>query len=229
MHAFSPADGFIAVKEGVDEMIKCLANEPSVGLYFMQQHAQASMPNLLSVKEKLAEEVHEVTFHTEDIEDSICVVRSMAEFGLPIADDMIKDINQSLLIMSSSQPKRGLIQNPSWGFQFSRASLSASEPSSLTGPSNGSYLSAMFKSAKQKASSFKWTAQQDIDVPMEEQATNSLMSPVSLEGVIQSEELAESSFSSDTSSVIEDYDKFKSEQELKLQEWLEASGGDTSK
>lgn len=51
--------------------------------------------------------MHEVTFHTEDIEDSICMVRSMAEFGLPIADDMIKDINQSLRIMSSSQPKRG--------------------------------------------------------------------------------------------------------------------------
>lgn len=51
--------------------------------------------------------MHEVTFHTEDIEDSICVVRSMTEFGLPIADDMIKDINHSLHTMSSSQPKRG--------------------------------------------------------------------------------------------------------------------------
>lgn len=51
--------------------------------------------------------MHEVTLHTEDIEDSICVMRSMAECGLPIADDMIKDINRSLLIMSSSRPKRG--------------------------------------------------------------------------------------------------------------------------
>jgi BLOC-1-related complex sub-unit 8 len=31
-------------------MMKYLANEPSVGLYFVQQHVQASMPNLLSVK-----------------------------------------------------------------------------------------------------------------------------------------------------------------------------------
>jgi BLOC-1-related complex sub-unit 8 len=38
------------VKEGIDDMIKYLANEPSAGLYFVQQHAQASMPNLLSVK-----------------------------------------------------------------------------------------------------------------------------------------------------------------------------------
>lgn len=38
------------MKEGVDEMIKYVANEPSVGLYFVQQHAQASMPLLLDVK-----------------------------------------------------------------------------------------------------------------------------------------------------------------------------------
>lgn len=42
--------GVEAVKEGVDDMIKYLANEPSVGLYFVQQHAQASMPYLLDVK-----------------------------------------------------------------------------------------------------------------------------------------------------------------------------------
>ncbi|KAF0900386.1 hypothetical protein E2562_031579 [Oryza meyeriana var. granulata] len=46
----SPADGFLCVKDGVDEMIKYVANEPSVGLYFVQQHAQASIPLLLDVK-----------------------------------------------------------------------------------------------------------------------------------------------------------------------------------
>ena len=34
----------------MDEMIKYVANEPSVGLYFVQQHARASMPLLLDVK-----------------------------------------------------------------------------------------------------------------------------------------------------------------------------------
>jgi hypothetical protein len=38
------------VKDGVDGMIKYVANEPSVGLYFVQQHARASMPILLDVK-----------------------------------------------------------------------------------------------------------------------------------------------------------------------------------
>ncbi|RWW40587.1 hypothetical protein BHE74_00053991 [Ensete ventricosum] len=52
---FSPGDGemhqqsftvdgfFLIVKEGVAEMIKFLANEPSVGLFFVEQHAQTSM------------------------------------------------------------------------------------------------------------------------------------------------------------------------------------------
>ena len=38
------------MKEGVDDMIKFLANEPSVGLFFVQQHAQTSMPYLLNLK-----------------------------------------------------------------------------------------------------------------------------------------------------------------------------------
>jgi hypothetical protein len=87
----------------------------------------------------------------------------------------------------------------------------------------------MFKSAKLRATSFKWTSQQDIAMPMEERVTRSLMSPVGIEGINQSEVLVESSRSSDTSSVLEDYDKFKSEQELKLQEWLNLSGGDNTK
>lgn len=44
------SDGGCAVKDGVDGMIKYVANEPSVGLYFVQQHARASMPLLLDVK-----------------------------------------------------------------------------------------------------------------------------------------------------------------------------------
>jgi hypothetical protein len=55
------------------------------------------------------EKTHEVTLHTEDMEDSICAVRSMSEFGLPLADDMMKDINLSLQIMAKAQPKRGYV------------------------------------------------------------------------------------------------------------------------
>ena len=59
-----------------------------------------------------------MTLHTEDMEDSICAVRSMADFGLPLADDMIKDINRSLQIMSKTQPKRGYRYTNSWELFF---------------------------------------------------------------------------------------------------------------
>ncbi|KAG0476072.1 hypothetical protein HPP92_012913 [Vanilla planifolia] len=115
MFGLSAADGFMNVKEGVDDMIKFLANEPSVGLYFVQKHTHASMPYLLDVRDKIAEKVHEVTLHTEDVEDSIDVVRSMKDFGHFLAEDMISDINKSLLIMSKSQPKKGVNPKPYLG------------------------------------------------------------------------------------------------------------------
>jgi hypothetical protein len=60
-------------------------------------------------QDKVVEKTHEVALHTEDMEDSICAVRSMAEFGVPLADDMIKGISYSLQTMSKAQPKRGYI------------------------------------------------------------------------------------------------------------------------
>ncbi|KAJ0964270.1 hypothetical protein J5N97_029392 [Dioscorea zingiberensis] len=163
MHDFSPVDGFMDVKEGVDEMIKYLANEPSVGLFFVQQHAQTSMPYLLGVKDKVMEKIHEVTLHTEDIEDSIHVLNSMSECGLPIAIDMIQDINRSLRIMSTSQPKKGLIQNPMSGFHTDRSSSNLSADFNYNagsilddGKSGQSYISTFFNSAKQKVAGVKW-------------------------------------------------------------------------
>ncbi|XP_006659115.2 uncharacterized protein LOC102711087 [Oryza brachyantha] len=242
----SPADGFLCVKDGVDEMIKYVANEPSVGLYFVQQHAQASMPLLLDVKGKVAEKIHEVTLHTEDIEDSICAVRSMAEFGLPIADDMIKDINKSLKIMSKNQPKRGLIQNPSWGFQSVKSAGTWEDLDTTNGGSSRNYFSSMFNTAKQKASTLRWsqpdfTMKDDISeesvssaAPGSSQVGGHGAStpsdagkddlPVSSQLLDNNTATTNESFSStDISRTAETYNKFKEEQELKLQEWLRQS------
>lgn len=91
----------------MEEMIKNLGNEPSVGLFFVQKHAQASMPNLINLKNKVIDTSREIVFNTEDLEDSILSVRSMSELGIPIADSMIKDIATSLSIISTSYPRRG--------------------------------------------------------------------------------------------------------------------------
>ncbi|KAM3190914.1 hypothetical protein ACQJBY_068717 [Aegilops geniculata] len=243
----SPADGFLCVKEGVDEMIKHVANEPSLGLYFVQQHAQASMPILLDVKGKVTEKTREITLHTEDIEDSICAVRSMAEFGLPIADDMIKDINKSLKIMSKTQPKKGLIQNPIWGFQSDKSSEAWNDLDATNGGSSKNYLSSMLNTAKQKASSLRWP---QTDFAMNDGVSEKSVSSTAQESsqagghgastpsdaerdeVSISSRLLENKnagtmnqglSASDISHTAESYNKFKEEQELKLQEWLRES------
>ncbi|KAJ6850616.1 uncharacterized protein M6B38_263840 [Iris pallida] len=213
MDGISTVDGFINVKEGVEEMIKYVANEPSVGLFFVQQHAHSSMPRLLDVKDKVVEKVYEVTLHTEDIEDSICVVKSMTECGIPITDNMIKDISKSLHIMSTSQPKRGLITPSAFSFAGHQDE----------GSSHG-YLSSVLNSAKQKAAGLRW--------PKAELApSSSIPLPLSSDASCEADELSSSSRladedvtlsteSRDAVSLLENFDKFRFDREAKLEEWL---------
>lgn len=91
----------------MEEMIKNLGNEPSLGLFFIQKHAHVAMPNLVSLKDKVVDANREIVFNTEDLEDSIISVRSMSELGIPITDRMVKDIAASLSVISTSYPRRG--------------------------------------------------------------------------------------------------------------------------
>lgn len=201
MLGFSTADGFMNVKEGIDEMIKHIANEPSVGLYYVQRHAHSSMPYLLDIRNKVAEKANEVALHTEDIEDSIYAVRSMTECGFPIADDMIKDINKSLRIMSSSQPKRGLIT-----------------------PSTPTYFSSVINSAKKKAAGMKWPKGEQFfpysesDIEAEELPVSSSLNDGNRDtiGALHNELLE----NVDKSFLLEHYDKFRVDKEAKFEEWL---------
>ncbi|KAM0945594.1 hypothetical protein DsansV1_C10g0104361 [Dioscorea sansibarensis] len=260
MHDLSPVDGFMDVKEGVDEMIKYLANEPSVGLFFVQQHAQTSMPYLLGVKDKVMEKIHEVTLHTEDIEDSIHVVNSMSECGLSIANDMIQDINRSLLIMSKSQPKRGLIQNPLSGFHTERSSSNWATDSDYYVGSNqddsksgGNYITTFFSSAKQKVAGVKWSqpnkglsktvkfephadphaSNNKITTSAADCGTNQNLVNVDVEDLPLSSNFVNDKHEEQEScgrhlpdadgipAALDTFDNFKSEQEAKLEKWLQ--------
>ncbi|XP_044461156.1 BLOC-1-related complex subunit 8 homolog [Mangifera indica] len=163
MHGFSPLDGFVEITENLAEMIKYLGNEPSVGLFYIQQHTQNAVPNLVSIKNNVVAKSHETSLHTEDLEDSISMLSSMKECGFPIADDMIKDIRKSLAVMSSSQPKKGFVHKRAFSFQMrSTGSWSpdawgrGSTPTHPDGERKTNYFTNVFKSAKQKASNFKW-------------------------------------------------------------------------
>ncbi|KAK6933421.1 BLOC-1-related complex subunit 8 [Dillenia turbinata] len=171
MHDFSTVDGFVEITESLAEMIKYVANEPSVGLFYVQQHTQNAVPNLVSLKKSVAEKSRETVLHTEDSEDSITMVRSMKECGFPIADVMIKDIKASLAVMSTKQPQQGLIHSSSSSFLKSKTSswgpTSWGRNATHIQQENfqtDSYFKNVLRSARQKASNMKWPQLDPIEL-----------------------------------------------------------------
>ncbi|KAI3519082.1 hypothetical protein L1887_08091 [Cichorium endivia] len=98
---YSLADSFLKISEGPGDMIKHLANEPSVGLFYVQQHTHKAISNLVNLKNDIAGKSHEIRVCIEESQDSIRMVRSMKEYGYPIVSGMINDITKSLAIISS--------------------------------------------------------------------------------------------------------------------------------
>ncbi|XP_059666039.1 uncharacterized protein LOC132311907 [Cornus florida] len=250
MNGFSTVDGFVELNECLAEMIKYVANEPSVGLFYVQQHTQNAVPNLVNLKNNIVEKSREMNLHAQDLEDSITMASSMKECGFPVADEMIKDIKKSLAIMSTKQPKSG---SPRSGFRMGRTSSWGPSTwgrnaaySRQDGEKSGSYLSTVLKSAKQKASNFKWPQLDSIE-PGETKGSSLSYSSLPATGttltlpVSQADELPPSSQIADELqekelpvdvnssshqlvSLSENFDDFKANKEAKLEEWLEGAG-----
>lgn len=257
MYGFSTVDGFVEIAESSAEMIKYIANEPSTGLFYIQQHTKSAVPNVINLKNSVVNKSHETTLHTEDSEDSIVMLRSMKECGFPIADEMIRDITKSLAIMSTKQPRRGLIRNTSGMQQPGRMSTWRSTTwvrsvtvASHDDDSGGGYISTVFKSAREKASNFKWPqldikedlAQVEVDKlqPQPNQPPVASASSSSSQPEMDTEELPLSSQVNDESqrddhvddglntdllTVVDNFDDFRADKEAKLEEWLGKSGG----
>lgn len=234
MHEFSTLDGFVDISECTAEMIKYIANEPSVGLFYVQQHTRNAVPNLVRLRNKISDASHETTLHTEDSEDSIDMVRSMRECGSPIVDEMIRDIKKTLVVMSSKQPRRGLIHDSrSGGLLMDRTGSWGPSNWGRTGEKSG-YFSTVFKSATKKTSDFKWAPLDSAQLGRTADRSSSFASVVSTSSSLrdlEAEELplscqekpAEEEESSNCEA--EDYDEFKAEREAKLEKWLEEHGG----
>ncbi|OIT03298.1 PREDICTED: uncharacterized protein LOC109225416 isoform X2 [Nicotiana attenuata] len=169
MHEFSTVDGFVEITKSLADMINFIANEPAAGLIYIQQHTQKAVPNLINLNNNVEEKSRQVTLHTADSEDSIIIVRSMKESGFPIANEMIKDLRHSLAVMSKKQPKRGFISRSSSSFRIGRTiSWNPATWGHNTGPEqdgerNAGYISNIFRSTKEKASSFKWPQFESIE------------------------------------------------------------------
>ncbi|KAF3434021.1 hypothetical protein FNV43_RR25124 [Rhamnella rubrinervis] len=253
MHGFSTVDGFVEITECLAEMIKYVANEPSVGLFYIQQHTQNAVPNLVTLRNNVVDKSRETTLHAEDSEDSITMVRSMKECGFPIADEMIRDIKKSLLVMSKKQPRKGLIHDSRSGFQtgsWGPASWGRSEDYGRRDSGSRSYFSTVFKSAKQKASNFKWS-QLDSKESMQTKDEELLFYPnpplsvasaastssshpdmeadelplsVQYTDEAQETEVNVNSPPHNLLALSENFDDFKADKEAKLEEWLEETG-----
>lgn len=156
MHEFSTTDGFVEIADNLADMVKFVANEPSVGLFYVQQHVRNAVPNLVNLKSKVVEKCHETTLHAEDLEDSIAMARSMKDCGFPIAEGMIKDIRHSLTVLSARDGKKGLINMRSSSFQLGRGTSWGRSSSAKPDVERGGYLSKMFGSVREKPSSIKW-------------------------------------------------------------------------
>ncbi|XP_010673017.2 uncharacterized protein LOC104889484 [Beta vulgaris subsp. vulgaris] len=245
MCELSAADGFVEINENLGDMIKYVANEPSVGLYYIQQHAQNAVPNIIRLKKNVLEKSHEVSLHTEDLEDSIAMTRTMKEFGSPVFDEMIRDIKASLTIMSTKEPVRGVIPQrrnssyhaggaSSWGpATWARTTGSTQNE----GERPGSYFSSVFKSAKEKSGYLKWTRASELDVkePLPSRSSSSTQveetDELPISSQVEDEGVAGGSgnLSIDGKSQLilpkeKEYNELKADKEARLEEWLEGSG-----
>ncbi|KAL6586444.1 hypothetical protein OROMI_001432 [Orobanche minor] len=230
MYDFSTADGFVEVSENLADMIKFVANEPSVGLFYIQQHTHNATPNLLNLKNDVVQKSHETALHAQDLEDSITMLGSMKECGFPIADEMIKEIKKSLSIASTKKPKRGFLGRTStWSpAMWGQSSFYTRQDSGKT----SGYLSGIFKSAKQTADSIKRPQVRrkgmgrsageedflDFDpmVGSTSKSSPTLVKEAEIEGLPLSSEL----IIQELSVYKDNYDEFKAEREAKLEEWL---------
>ncbi|XWS75198.1 hypothetical protein CRYUN_Cryun01aG0064800 [Craigia yunnanensis] len=263
MNGFSTVDGFVEITESLAEMIKYVANEPSVGLFYVQQHTRNAVPNVVNLNNHVVEKSREATLQTEDLEDSITMVRSMKDCGFPIADEMIKDIKNSLTLMSAKQPKRGLIHSPASSFQMRRTSswgpMSWGHGSGNVQQDGSNYFSTVIKSAKQKASNFKWPQleskeeiQAEPQKPLPHPAPPLSVASASTSSIPDTEadelplssqmadELHEEEEKVETEDdaklshqnllfMSENYHDFKADKEAKLEQWLEATEGKMDK
>lgn len=217
MHEFSTVDGFAEINESLAEMIKYIANEPSVGLYYIQQHVRNAAPNVLNLNAQVLDKSRETALHTEDSEDSIAMVKSMKDCGSPIADGMIGDIKNSLAIMSSKQPRRGLILNAGSPWSSRSSSSIATQTTTMHGSDysqeGSSYFTSVFKSAKEKASNIKWPQLDFKEQKVESSPnveTNELEEKEDKEVLSKGEHMVEKT----------KFEEFKAGKEASLKAWL---------
>lgn len=126
-------DALQGVHNSITDMVKEVANEPSVGLYFVQQHVHKAVPGLLALKSHVQEGSEEAILYTQDVNDALASVKVMNEVGPPVFAKMISTLNASLQLLY--QPKTSSRPPPAYSHLSRSASYhgTAAMPSSQAG------------------------------------------------------------------------------------------------
>eukprot|EP00252_Welwitschia_mirabilis_P012609 TRINITY_DN2783_c0_g1_i1.p1 TRINITY_DN2783_c0_g1~~TRINITY_DN2783_c0_g1_i1.p1 ORF type:complete len:341 (+),score=81.36 TRINITY_DN2783_c0_g1_i1:95-1117(+) len=115
-YRLSVEEGFAEVHKDITEMIEQLANEPSVGLFYIQQHVHNAVPNLHKIKTQVADTTRDVVICTEDMKDATNTIKLMQECGPLIIEQMLKKLTSSITLISrrqqhNLQQRKGKVQN----------------------------------------------------------------------------------------------------------------------
>ncbi|GBG80023.1 hypothetical protein CBR_g30284 [Chara braunii] len=95
------------LNDRITDVLKQVANEPSVGLYFVQQHVQKAVPQLCNLKKDIKELSYSASYLTDDLMTATSTVRVMKSCGLPVLDHITKTLDTTSTCLAALRSSRG--------------------------------------------------------------------------------------------------------------------------
>eukprot|EP00271_Cylindrocystis_brebissonii_P017444 TRINITY_DN4547_c0_g2_i1.p1 TRINITY_DN4547_c0_g2~~TRINITY_DN4547_c0_g2_i1.p1 ORF type:complete len:592 (-),score=115.77 TRINITY_DN4547_c0_g2_i1:161-1936(-) len=134
------------VFEPVSDVVKMLANEPAIGLFYVQHHVQRGIPNAMALTGQLKEGSTLAEYAVDDVQAARAGVRTIKEVGPPLVERMLQSLENSAGSLPATRkgsrtpylPAAGTSyyyrKSPSFSFYSNDASRSSS-PKGAAGPS----------------------------------------------------------------------------------------------
>lgn len=145
-------DALQGVHNSITDMVKEVANEPSVGLYFVQQHVHKAVPGLLALKSHVIEGTEEAILYTQDVNDALASVKVMNEVGPPVFSKMISTLNASLQLLPTLYQSKTSRLPPAYAHLPRSATHHGALPSSQPGTRSGVLSESSIPEATGKSS-----------------------------------------------------------------------------
>eukprot|EP00850_Spirogloea_muscicola_P009012 SM000049S16783 [mRNA] locus=s49:606185:607763:- [translate_table: standard] len=101
---FNQSEQLQEVYDKLADILKQLANEPSVGLYYVQQHALKATPAVVALRDTVRGTTAEAVYATEDVRAAATSVRTMKGVGPPTIDAMLARIQNCEVLRLSPKP-----------------------------------------------------------------------------------------------------------------------------